>query len=125
MPMYLTTILGRWVAKFLALSAVLAATNAAGAQAPKTVQSVNNSLYLDADTNTQGNGAKVQLWESNGAAQQKWHLKDAGGGLFYIQSVNNSLYLDADTNTQGNGAKVQLWEFNGAAQQKWRLQAAN
>jgi endo-1,4-beta-xylanase len=85
------------------------------------IQSARSGLNLDADTTTKGNGAKVQLWQSNGAAQQKWRLKDAGGGLYYIQSVNNGLYLDADTTTKGNGAKVQLWQFNGQAQQKWRL----
>jgi len=112
------------VVRTLALYVALTATTAANAQF-NFIQSVNSSLYLDADPGQQGNGARVYMWEFNGSPWQKWRLKDAGDGLYFIQSVNSSLYLDADPGQQGNGARIYRWEFNGSPWQKWRLNPTN
>jgi hypothetical protein len=60
----------------LALLAVLTATTAAKAQG-HFIQSASNSLYLDANPRTQGNGAQVYLWEFNGGPAQRWRLRPA------------------------------------------------
>jgi hypothetical protein len=41
------------------------------------IESANNSLYLDANPRTQGNGAQVYLWEFNGGRPQRWRIREA------------------------------------------------
>lgn len=76
---------------------------------------------LDADLNTiNRNGSRVQLWQCNGQAQQKWYIEPDGT----IHSGYNGWCLDADTNTANrNGGIVQLWQCNGTAQQRWSKKA--
>ena len=61
----------------LTLIAVLTATTAANAQQSYFIESVNSSLYLDANPRTQGNGAQVYLWEFIGGLPQRWRLRKA------------------------------------------------
>ncbi|MFJ6783368.1 ricin-type beta-trefoil lectin domain protein [Streptomyces yangpuensis] len=75
---------------------------------------------LDADTNTiNNNPGKVQVWDCNFAANQRWILEPSGA---LKVDFNNNKCLDADTNTiNNNGGKVQLWTCNGQPQQTWYL----
>ncbi|MFB8393573.1 ricin-type beta-trefoil lectin domain protein [Streptomyces yangpuensis] len=73
---------------------------------------------LDADTNTiNDNPGKVQVWDCNFAANQRWILEPSGA---LKVDFNNNKCLDADTNTiNNNGGRVQLWTCNGQPQQTW------
>jgi len=72
---------------------------------------------LDADTNTGGNGGKVQLWDCGPWNQQEWEVRADGS----IYNLRFQRCLDADTNTGGNGGKVQLWDCGPWNQQQWVL----
>src|SRR5207244_8351040 len=79
-----------------------------------TVHVGYNDKCLDADLATIGaNGTKVQLWDCNGQAQQRWILDDADGTL---RNASSNRCLDADG---ANGTRVQLWDCNGGPQQRW------
>jgi hypothetical protein len=90
------------------------------AVAKATVRHFYNARFqrcLDADTNTGGNGGKVQLWDCGPWNQQDWEVR-ADGSLFNMRFQR---CLDADTNTGGNGGIVQLWDCGPWNQQQWVL----
>ncbi|GAA3261263.1 RICIN domain-containing protein [Nonomuraea helvata] len=109
------------------LTLLLAGTGTASAQPAKPAATAAQSVRhfynvrfqrcLDADTNTGGNGGKVQLWDCGPWNQQDWEVR-ADGSLYNMRFQR---CLDADTNTGGNGGKVQLWDCGPWNQQQWVL----
>eukprot|EP01083_Nonionella_stella_P198554 728873_1 len=74
------------------------------------------------------NGAKVQVWDCNGAVQQTFYFEPSSvQGRFLIKSAftndDNCLDVHDPQHTSGeNGAKVQMWDCNGADQQQWYIE---
>ena len=60
-------------------------------------------------------GAKVQLWDCNGGANQQWSLGADGT----VRGVASGLCLDVDRNLTANGTLVLLWTCNAAVNQRW------
>ena len=56
--------------------------------------------------------------ESN---NQKWTMKSAGDGYFYIKSNLGDYYLEAAGNSASDGLNVQVSSFTGNDNQKWRF----
>eukprot|EP01083_Nonionella_stella_P198553 728872_1 len=74
------------------------------------------------------NGAKVQVWDCNGAVQQTFYFEPSSvQGRFLIKSAftNDDNCLDVNdlqhTNNE-NGAKVTMWDCNGQDQQQWYIE---
>jgi hypothetical protein len=62
------------------------------------------------------NGSKVQLYDCNGTAAQRWThtgstLVNAGSGKC----------LDATGPSSADGTRLQIWSCTGAANQAWTL----
>ncbi|MGM1058980.1 poly(ethylene terephthalate) hydrolase family protein [Saccharothrix sp. Mg75] len=68
---------------------------------------------LDVTGQSQANGAKVQLWDCNGQANQVWTVT-AESEL----RVHDGKCLDLAPGSAA-GAQAQIWDCNGGANQKW------
>ncbi|MGC9665371.1 RICIN domain-containing protein [Planosporangium sp. 12N6] len=60
-------------------------------------------------------GAKVQIWDCNGGANQQWTINANGT----ITGVQSGLCLDVNGNATANGTTVILWTCTAAANQRW------
>jgi hypothetical protein len=127
----------RWLG-VLAIAAaamlVAPATPASAAQPYPAVGSIisiynnHSQRCLDADLYTLGtNGTRVQLWNCNGQAQQRWRVLEGYASYTRVlQNVASGKCLDEDLNTRGrNGAIVQLWDCNYNYNQNWIIGGGN
>lgn len=62
-------------------------------------------------------GGEAQAYPCNGGDYQKWWLKDAGDGYFYIKSYRSGNVLDSNHNGDAytlpaNGGHFQHWKIN-------------
>nr|AQQ75061.1 GH16 CBM13 [uncultured bacterium] len=64
------------------------------------------------------NGTRVQLWDCNGTAAQRWTMAADGT----IRALGKC--LDVSGGSTANGARVQLWDCNGTGAQRWQATAA-
>jgi len=78
---------------------------------------VSSGLALDGDANAQG--TLIQLYSSNGTADQLWNIQPSGSG-YSITSVQSGLALDGGANALGTNP--QMWPANGTADQQWMIQ---
>ena len=68
------------------------------------------------------NGANIQQWAYHGGDNQKWTLKMAGDGYFYIRSkLDTNLVLDLLYGSTDNGTNLQLCNYYGSENQQWYL----
>lgn len=68
---------------------------------------------VDDNANSSADGAKVQLWDCWGGANQKWTVnKDRTVTI-------NGKCLDVTGQGTANGTKVEIWACNGGDNQKW------
>ncbi|GII92188.1 RICIN domain-containing protein [Sinosporangium siamense] len=79
---------------------------------------------LDVRDGSQANGARVQIWQRNGYAQQYWTIERTGTsnslGVYQLTSRHSGKCLDmAIDGTIGNGTRVQQWTCTGATNQRW------
>jgi hypothetical protein len=79
--------------------------------------SAQSGLALDGGANQQG--TLVQLWTSNGTADQIWNIQPSGSGAS-ITSSQTGLALDGGANQ--SGTNPQMWTANGTADQQWLIQ---
>jgi len=73
-----------------------------------------NGLCLDNNAANASNGNKVQIWDCNGSAAQKWTFVQAGTTL-HVQGK----CLDIPGGATANGTKLQIWDCNNTAAQVW------
>ena len=78
---------------------------------------------LDVSGGSSANGARVQVWSSNGTAAQRWRIESAGGGYYRIINVGSGKALDVAYASSKSGTKVWQYASNGTAAQKWRFVA--
>jgi hypothetical protein len=74
---------------------------------------------LDVAAAATNDGAKVQLYDCNGTAAQKWYFTPA----FDIVNPNADKCLDLTGNSTADFTKVQLWSCTGGSNQKWAAPA--
>ncbi|WP_249227817.1 ricin-type beta-trefoil lectin domain protein [Kutzneria sp. CA-103260] len=79
----------------------------------------HEGLCLDVTGAGTTNGTKVELWECNGGANQKWQPQPDGS----LKSTLSGLCLDDPGFTTTNGTQLEIWDCNGGANQKWALPA--
>jgi hypothetical protein len=78
----------------------------------------NSSQCLDIESNAHRNGRKVESWDCNNSAAQKWRIEKAGSNKYHIYSVGGYA-LDINSANFSSGTDVTLWEANGTAAQEW------
>ncbi|MEU4770154.1 PHB depolymerase family esterase [Actinosynnema sp. NPDC023794] len=79
---------------------------------------VQSNRCLDVVSASRTNGAAIQLWDCNGAANQQW-ASTTGGEL----RVYGDKCLDATGQGTTAGTTAQIWDCNGQANQKWTIQS--
>jgi poly(3-hydroxybutyrate) depolymerase len=71
---------------------------------------------VDISNSTTANGTQAQLWDCNGAANQRW-THTAGKQL----TIFGNKCLDASAKGTTNGTAVVIWDCNGQTNQQWNL----
>lgn len=72
-------------------------------------------LAVDANRNV------CQMKYGRALSSQRWTMKSAGNGYFYIKSASGDYYLEVAGSRTDSGTKVQVSAFTGKDNQKWRL----
>lgn len=81
-----------------------------------------SGLSLDVSGGSTANGARVQIYNTNGTAAQNWQLTRDAEGYYSIQNIGSGKYLDVSNGSLSPGAALQIWQGNGSCAQKWSLQ---
>jgi len=112
--------------------AVLDANSTSDGEAQAT-QAIANGLYeialfsdtnkvLDVDGASNDNGAKVQVYESNTTAAQRWQVSFGSDGYYTIKSVTSGKYLDVTGASVENGTQIQQYDGNSTLAQMWVIE---
>lgn len=64
---------------------------------------------------------RVQLYQSNATAAQRFSLQSAGEGYYFIKNINSGKALDVASASTADGTAVQQHTENGTDAQKWRF----
>ncbi|WP_199044481.1 BNR-4 repeat-containing protein [Glycomyces salinus] len=76
---------------------------------------------MDVVSGSTENGAEIIQWDCHGGDNQRWELRDVGGGYFEVVSRASGRCLDVDARSTANGAQVIQWSCNGGTNQQWEL----
>lgn len=80
---------------------------------------------MDINASGTANGTKVQLWDYNGGANQKYLISPTSGGYFRVSPTHcTGSCLDVEGVSTTDGAKVHLWQWLNGNNQQWSFQAA-
>ncbi|MEU4770388.1 RICIN domain-containing protein, partial [Actinosynnema sp. NPDC023794] len=71
-------------------------------------------------------GGNVVQWAANGQANQRWRVRDVGGGQHEVVNVGSGKCLDVygGTSATGDGVRVVQWACNSGTNQRWRFEDA-
>lgn len=69
-------------------------------------------------------GANVVHWPANGQTNQRWQVRDLGGGYYNLVNVSSGKCLDVygGATATADGVRIVQWACNGGTNQQWRLQ---
>jgi hypothetical protein len=67
----------------------------------------NTEKCIDMEGNKRDNGTKIQLWDCNNTAAQKFKYDP---NTKNIVSIDSNKCLDVDAGINKNGTKIQLWD---------------
>ncbi|MEV6967018.1 non-reducing end alpha-L-arabinofuranosidase family hydrolase [Hamadaea sp. NPDC051192] len=102
-----------------ALNAVNPTTSPSSSTTPGgsgTIVGVQSGRCLDVPNASQTNGTRVQLYDCNNQANQKWT---------YTASRQLTVYgnkcLDANGAATANGTAIIIWDCNGGSNQQWNI----
>ncbi|MFI6414745.1 non-reducing end alpha-L-arabinofuranosidase family hydrolase [Streptomyces sp. NPDC050585] len=82
------------------------------------IKGVASGRCLDIPGSATANGARAQLWDCGGQANQRW-TRTAAKEL----RIHGSKCLDARGKGTANGTPVVVWDCNGGTNQKWDVHA--
>lgn len=80
----------------------------------------HSGRVLDAPGMQTANGTRLQQYDWNGGANQRWLFTPNADGTFTIIGKQSGRAVDAALPATSSSV-VQLWDSNGGAQQHWRL----
>jgi Ricin-type beta-trefoil lectin domain len=75
-------------------------------------------LCLDVPNHATTAGARVEIWDCNGGANQLWNLNSDST----VVGRESGLCLDVNGGGTANGTSVEIWTCNGGSNQKWTRQ---
>ena len=97
----------------LSVTPVGGSTGGGGGTGPIT-SGANSSKCVDDNGLSSANGAKIQIWDCNGGANQQWTVEPGGTLQVYGKC------MDITGANYGNGTGIELWTCNGGANQQWQ-----
>jgi hypothetical protein len=102
----------------------LAPQTAVPVPAADTLTARHSGKLADVLNGSTDDNANVVQWAANGQANQRWRLRDAGGGYSTIVSVNSGKCLDVygGATATADGVRVVQWTCNSGTNQQWRVQ---
>lgn len=103
----------------LALASAFAALPGAAAAATTTLVGKASGRCMDVTGNSMTAGARVQIWDCHGGANQKWEFTASGE----LRTFGGTRCLDAKGQGTANGTPVSSYTCNGQANQQWRYNA--
>jgi len=74
---------------------------------------------IDVAAASAADGAKIQLYDCNGTAAQRFLVQDAGDGFVYFVNAKSSKCLDVSADDPTAGTALQLYDCNQTDAQKW------
>ena len=86
---------------------------------------MHSGKVLEVAGSSKNNGANVQQYTWNNTDNQKWYIKYANEGYYYIVSKCNGLYMDIYTGSNQNGTNVQVYKGNRSNAQKFKFVSAS
>jgi beta-glucosidase len=78
-------------------------------------------LDVAGGTGATGDGAKVRLWTSTGAANQQWKPEPVGNGYYRLIARHSNKCLEVPGAPEQNGVVLEQRTCNGSAAQAFRL----
>ena len=85
-----------------------------------TIKNAAGSKYvLDVFAGSTGDGANVQLYESNGTKAQLWRITHNSKGYITITNENSGKVLDVFAGSTADGTNIQQYSGNGSKAQLW------
>ena len=102
-------------------SRLVGADSSVVAGAVYEVASHQTKMFMDINHASQDDGAEAIQWFGNQANNQRWVLRDGGGGSYLVVNVNSGMCLDMTDFSHATGAFAQQWSCTGAANQRWRI----
>jgi hypothetical protein len=87
--------------------------SSSGAVGPITAGD-DSAKCVDDNGHSTANGAKIQLWDCNGGANQQWTVASNGTLQVY------GMCADITGANYSNGTGIELWTCNGGANQQWK-----
>jgi endo-1,4-beta-xylanase len=114
--------------KKAAYSAVISALGGAPSQGivsgtVYTLSNVATGRALDEPGGQTANGTPLEIWDSNGGANQHWRADANGDGTYTLTNLASGRVLDEPGSQTANGTRVEVWDSNGGANQHWRASA--
>ena len=85
-----------------------------------TLTDVAAGRVLDVPGSQSANGTPLEIWDSNGGANQQWRATQNADGSYTLTSVSTGRVLDEPGGQTGNGTRLEIWDSNGGANQHWR-----
>jgi len=85
------------------------------------IKPIHSLKSLDVAGAAKVDGTNVSQYQTNGSEAQKWALKDAGNGYFYIIAMHSGLYLDIAGASTACGTNIQVFTGNGSKAQKFKF----
>ncbi|CAM3826764.1 alpha-galactosidase [Kibdelosporangium persicum] len=89
-----------------------------------TLNARHSGKLLDVFNLSTEDGADVVQWTANGQNNQRWELRDIGGGFANVANVNSGKCLDVygGPDATGDGVRVTQWTCHTGTNQQWQLQ---
>lgn len=84
--------------------------------------SLDGNMVLDVNGASMLDGARVQIWSSNGSRAQIWGVRyDERTGFYTIVSAQSGKSIDIPSGIDAAGIAIQQYAYNGTTAQLWRL----
>jgi hypothetical protein len=85
------------------------------------LHAAHSGKVLDVEGGSTINGTRVQQWDANGGAHQRWRLEAVGDDFVRAVATHSGKVLDVRALSTAEDAPVQQWDWTGGGNQRWRL----
>ncbi|HET6949125.1 MAG TPA: RICIN domain-containing protein [Acidimicrobiales bacterium] len=92
-----------------------------GWQVTTPLRARHSGKVLDVEGAATTSGARVQQWDANGGAHQRWRLEALGDESVRAVATHSGKVLDVRAVSTADGAVIQQWDWTGGDNQRWRL----
>ena len=86
-----------------------------------TMSALHSNKFIDIHVSSKITPNNLIQYSEQNYIYQKWTIRSAGDGFYYIVSKYNNLYMTIDEENVKNGVNVSLKPYSGALSQKFKL----